>query len=147
MSVTSSTVHYTCNSCSVTYWENVLKYMHSVISYNTKTCLVSWQCKPGLWCLITLHPSSHIWHRLASRSILGHALLSALIIRYRRSYDSEYTAPLVNHHIWPALMQGVRVVVKGEANTRRGASLVSCHKLIQVHSVCVLIWFDGLYGI
>ncbi|KAK7500618.1 hypothetical protein BaRGS_00008193 [Batillaria attramentaria] len=43
--------------------------------------------------------------------------------KYRRSYDSEYTAPLVNHHIWPALMQGVRTVVKGEANTRRGASL------------------------
>nr|KAG5709303.1 hypothetical protein BaRGS_018055 [Batillaria attramentaria] len=33
--------------------------------------------------------------------------------KYRRSYDSEYTAPLVNHHIWPALMQGVRTVVKG----------------------------------
>ncbi|XP_076468506.1 mitochondria-eating protein-like isoform X1 [Babylonia areolata] len=45
--------------------------------------------------------------------------------KYRRSYDSEYTAPLVGHHIWPALMQGVRVVVKGEANTRRGASLSS----------------------
>lgn len=43
--------------------------------------------------------------------------------KYRRSYDSEYTAPLVNHHIWPALMQGVRTVVKGEACTRRGASL------------------------
>ncbi|KAL8622224.1 hypothetical protein ACOMHN_043747 [Nucella lapillus] len=46
-------------------------------------------------------------------------------IKYRRSYDSEYTAPLVGHHIWPTLMQGVRVVVKGEANTRRGASLSS----------------------
>lgn len=45
--------------------------------------------------------------------------------RYRRSYDSEYTAPLVNHHIWPCLMQGIRVLVKGEAHTRRGASLVS----------------------
>ncbi|XP_076446859.1 mitochondria-eating protein-like [Babylonia areolata] len=43
--------------------------------------------------------------------------------KYRRSYDSEYTAPLVNHHIWPALIQGVRVVVKGEVHTRRGASL------------------------
>lgn len=46
-------------------------------------------------------------------------------IRYRRSYDSEYTAPLVNHHIWPALMQGAKVLMKGEACTRRGASLVS----------------------
>uniref|UniRef100_A0A2C9KLZ8 Mitochondria-eating protein n=1 Tax=Biomphalaria glabrata TaxID=6526 RepID=A0A2C9KLZ8_BIOGL len=43
--------------------------------------------------------------------------------KYRRSYDSEYTAPLVNHHIWPALIQGVRTLVKGEAVTRRGASL------------------------
>ncbi|XP_061163935.1 mitochondria-eating protein-like isoform X3 [Saccostrea echinata] len=43
--------------------------------------------------------------------------------KYRRSYDSEYTAPLVNHHIWPALMQGAKVLMKGEACTRRGASL------------------------
>lgn len=43
--------------------------------------------------------------------------------KYRRSYDSEYGAPLVNHHIWPALMQGTRVIVKGEACTKRGASL------------------------
>ncbi|CAF3833269.1 unnamed protein product [Rotaria magnacalcarata] len=43
--------------------------------------------------------------------------------KYRRSYDSEYSAPLVNHHIWPALMQGSRVIVKGEACTKRGASL------------------------
>jgi len=43
--------------------------------------------------------------------------------KYRRSYDSEYAAPLVNHHIWPALMQGSRVVLKGEACTKRGASL------------------------
>jgi hypothetical protein len=32
--------------------------------------------------------------------------------KYRRSYDSEYAAPLVDHHIWPALMQGPRVIVK-----------------------------------
>ncbi|XP_052719459.1 mitochondria-eating protein-like isoform X2 [Crassostrea angulata] len=44
--------------------------------------------------------------------------------KYRRSYDSEYTAPLVNHHIWPALMQGAKVLMKGEACTRRGASLI-----------------------
>lgn len=43
--------------------------------------------------------------------------------KYRRSYDSEYAAPLVDHHIWPALMQGTRIVVKGEACTKRGASL------------------------
>uniref|UniRef100_A0A671YD07 Mitochondria-eating protein n=1 Tax=Sparus aurata TaxID=8175 RepID=A0A671YD07_SPAAU len=41
--------------------------------------------------------------------------------KYRRSYDSEFTAPLVMHHVWPALMDGDAVVVKGEAVTRRGA--------------------------
>ncbi len=45
--------------------------------------------------------------------------------RYRRSYDSDYSAPLVNHHIWPCLMQGLKVFMKGEACTRRGAALVS----------------------
>ncbi|CAB1419450.1 unnamed protein product [Pleuronectes platessa] len=42
-------------------------------------------------------------------------------IRYRRSYDSEFTAPLVMYHVWPALMEGNSVIVKGEAVTRRGA--------------------------
>ncbi|XP_062306376.1 mitochondria-eating protein isoform X1 [Osmerus eperlanus] len=41
--------------------------------------------------------------------------------RYRRSYDSEFTAPLVVYHVWPALMEGDFVLVKGEAVTRRGA--------------------------
>ncbi|KAG8003462.1 Mitochondria-eating protein [Nibea albiflora] len=41
--------------------------------------------------------------------------------KYRRSYDSEFTAPLVMHHVWPALVEGDAVVVKGEAVTRRGA--------------------------
>jgi hypothetical protein len=45
--------------------------------------------------------------------------------KYRRSYDSEYSAPLVNHHIWPCLMQGPNIISKGEACTRRGASLVT----------------------
>ncbi|XP_052794777.1 mitochondria-eating protein-like isoform X7 [Mya arenaria] len=43
--------------------------------------------------------------------------------KYRRSYDSEYTAPLVNHHIWPGLIQGAICRMKGECCTRRGASL------------------------
>ncbi|XP_072244833.1 mitochondria-eating protein [Leuresthes tenuis] len=41
--------------------------------------------------------------------------------RYRRSYDSEFTAPLVMYHVWPALVEGNIVIVKGEAVTRRGA--------------------------
>ena len=42
-------------------------------------------------------------------------------IRYRRSYDSEYSAPLVAYYIWPALMDGTTCVSKGEAFTKRGA--------------------------
>ncbi|XP_074524718.1 mitochondria-eating protein [Halichoeres trimaculatus] len=41
--------------------------------------------------------------------------------KYRRSYDSEFSAPLVMYHVWPALMEGDVVLVKGEAVTRRGA--------------------------
>ncbi|KAM8874092.1 mitochondria-eating protein [Spinachia spinachia] len=41
--------------------------------------------------------------------------------KYRRSYDSERTAPLVMYHVWPALVEGDAVVVKGEAVTRRAA--------------------------
>nr|XP_046248748.1 mitochondria-eating protein [Scatophagus argus] len=41
--------------------------------------------------------------------------------KYRRSYDSDFTAPLVMHHVWPALVEGDAVLVKGEAVTRRGA--------------------------
>jgi len=44
--------------------------------------------------------------------------------KYRRTYDSEYSAPLVNHHVWPCLMQGARVISNGEACTRRGHSVV-----------------------
>nr|XP_006823080.1 PREDICTED: mitochondria-eating protein-like isoform X2 [Saccoglossus kowalevskii] len=45
--------------------------------------------------------------------------------KYRRSYDSEYSAPLVSHFIWPALIDTTtgKVLLKGEAVTRRGASL------------------------
>ncbi|XP_044274332.1 mitochondria-eating protein isoform X2 [Varanus komodoensis] len=41
--------------------------------------------------------------------------------KYRRSFDSEFTAPLVAYHVWPALMEEDSVIVKGEAVTRRGA--------------------------
>lgn len=51
--------------------------------------------------------------------------------RYRRSYDSEFTAPLVLHHVWPALMEGSSVIVKGEAVTRRGA-LVPTLKYLEI---------------
>lgn len=45
--------------------------------------------------------------------------------RYRRSYDSEFSAPLVMYHVWPALVEGDAVVVKGEAVTRRGAVVLT----------------------
>ncbi|OWK13795.1 hypothetical protein Celaphus_00017507, partial [Cervus elaphus hippelaphus] len=41
--------------------------------------------------------------------------------RYRRSYDSDFTAPLVFYHVWPALMENDCVIMKGEAVTKRGA--------------------------
>ncbi|KAM6439839.1 mitochondria-eating protein isoform 2-T5 [Liasis olivaceus] len=41
--------------------------------------------------------------------------------KYRRSYDSDFTAPLVAYHVWPALMEEDSVIVKGEAVTRKGA--------------------------
>ncbi|XP_077135895.1 mitochondria-eating protein isoform X4 [Ranitomeya variabilis] len=41
--------------------------------------------------------------------------------KYRRTYDSELTAPLVFYHVWPSLMENDIVVVKGEAVTKRGA--------------------------
>lgn len=57
-----------------------------------------------------------------SLSVFSHTSLSD---RYRRSYDSEFTAPLVIHHVWPALTEGGAVVVKGEAVTRRGALVLA----------------------
>lgn len=41
--------------------------------------------------------------------------------RYRRSYDSDFTAPLVVYHVWPALMENDSIIVKGEAVSKRGA--------------------------
>lgn len=50
-------------------------------------------------------------------------------VRYRRSYDSEFSALLVMYHVWPALVEGDSVIVKGEAVTRRGA-VVRRHTMI-----------------
>ncbi|XP_069779191.1 mitochondria-eating protein [Narcine bancroftii] len=41
--------------------------------------------------------------------------------KYRRSYDSDFTAPLVVYHIWPTLVENDIIVAKGEAFTKRGA--------------------------
>ncbi|XP_044537668.1 mitochondria-eating protein [Gracilinanus agilis] len=41
--------------------------------------------------------------------------------KYRRSCDSDFTAPLVVYHVWPALMENDAVIMKGEVVTTRGA--------------------------
>uniref|UniRef100_A0A1I8G3U9 Mitochondria-eating protein n=1 Tax=Macrostomum lignano TaxID=282301 RepID=A0A1I8G3U9_9PLAT len=51
--------------------------------------------------------------------------------KYRRTYDSEFAAPLVAHYTWPALVQGSEVVARGEACTRRGAATSSCRKRLR----------------
>ncbi|NWH87659.1 MIEAP protein, partial [Aegithalos caudatus] len=38
---------------------------------------------------------------------------------YYRSCDSDFTAPFVAYHIWPALMENGVVIVKGEVVTRK----------------------------
>ena len=65
--------------------------------------------------------SKHYWY-------LG-CLIYEIFFRYRRSFDSEYSAPLVAYYIWPALMDGATVVAKGEAFTKRGA-VSSCANTI-----------------
>ncbi|XP_077573408.1 mitochondria-eating protein isoform X1 [Stigmatopora nigra] len=42
--------------------------------------------------------------------------------KYRRSHDSDVSAQLVSHHVWPALMQGGTVRAKGEVVTKKGAA-------------------------
>ncbi|XP_023987778.1 mitochondria-eating protein isoform X3 [Physeter macrocephalus] len=54
--------------------------------------------------------------------------------KYRRSYDSDFTAPLVFYHVWPALMENDCVIMKGEAVTRRGAFWNSVRSLSRCRS-------------
>lgn len=56
-----------------------------------------------------------------SEAVTALTLPCTLSDRYRRSYDSEFTAPLVMYHVWPALMGGGEVVAKGEAVTKRSS--------------------------
>ncbi|XP_056658587.1 mitochondria-eating protein isoform X2 [Monodelphis domestica] len=41
--------------------------------------------------------------------------------KYRRSCDSDFTAPLVFYHVWPALVENDTVIMKGEVVTTRAA--------------------------
>ncbi|XP_010638545.1 mitochondria-eating protein isoform X7 [Fukomys damarensis] len=54
--------------------------------------------------------------------------------KYRRSYDSDFTAPLVFYHVWPALMENDCVIMKGEAVTKRGAFWNSMRSLSRCRS-------------
>ncbi|NWI00787.1 MIEAP protein, partial [Tichodroma muraria] len=38
---------------------------------------------------------------------------------YYRSFDSDFTAPFVAYHVWPALLEDGAVVVKGEVVTKK----------------------------
>ena len=71
---------------------------------------------------VTLVPYLHLLPLLS----VSLSLSLSLFTMYRRSYDSEFTAPLVAYHVCPALVEGDSVIVKGEAVTRRGA-LVLMH--------------------
>lgn len=39
--------------------------------------------------------------------------------RYRRTYDSEFSATSIDYFVWPALVRDRKVVAKGEVVTRR----------------------------
>uniref|UniRef100_A0A8C6N2H2 Mitochondria-eating protein n=1 Tax=Mus spicilegus TaxID=10103 RepID=A0A8C6N2H2_MUSSI len=54
--------------------------------------------------------------------------------KYRRSYDSDFTAPLVFYHVWPALMENDCVIMKGEAVTKRGAFWSSVRPVMRCRS-------------
>lgn len=43
-------------------------------------------------------------------------------VKYRRSAESDFGAPLADHFIWPCLVQGARVVARGELTSKLGAS-------------------------
>lgn len=39
--------------------------------------------------------------------------------RYRRTYDSEFSATTIDYFVWPALVRDRKVVAKGDVVTRR----------------------------
>ncbi|CAO2639673.1 Mitochondria-eating protein, partial [Lemmus lemmus] len=64
--------------------------------------------------------------------------------KYRRSYDSDFTAPLVFYHVWPALMENDCVIMKGEAVTKRGA-FVRWPCIVTIHPQCLIHKFENIY--
>ncbi|XP_068045294.1 mitochondria-eating protein [Anomalospiza imberbis] len=50
---------------------------------------------------------------------------------YYRSFDSDFTAPFVAYHVWPALIEDGTVVVKGEVVTKK---MVMCPRRCRIRS-------------
>ena len=42
--------------------------------------------------------------------------------RYRRTFDSEFSATTIQHFVWPALIRDRKVISKGEVVTKRLSS-------------------------
>lgn len=42
--------------------------------------------------------------------------------RYRRTYDSEFSATTIEYFVWPALIRNGKVICKGEVVTKRLSS-------------------------
>lgn len=59
--------------------------------------------------------------------------------RYRRVSSSEFSACGIHHYVWPALLQGGRVITKGEVVTRRlqigHRTKVPCYNLFSRNQV------------
>ncbi|KAK3696727.1 hypothetical protein QZH41_013089 [Actinostola sp. cb2023] len=98
--------------------DEVMKCLHRIpsinqhIPYNEKL-VVSFlrQCLRVVWSLVALKPPIEIAIALDGDTINE--------TRYRRAYNSEFSATLVHHFLWPALMREAKVIVKGEVVTRR----------------------------
>uniref|UniRef100_A0A6P8I7B6 Mitochondria-eating protein n=1 Tax=Actinia tenebrosa TaxID=6105 RepID=A0A6P8I7B6_ACTTE len=69
------------------------------------------QCLRVVWSLTSLKPPVDIAIALEGDMINE--------MRYRRAYNSEFSATSVHHFVWPALMRESKVVAKGEVVTRR----------------------------
>ncbi|XP_032223031.2 mitochondria-eating protein isoform X3 [Nematostella vectensis] len=79
-------------------------------------------CVRVVWSMVALQPPIDIAIALDG-DIINEA-------RYRRSYNSEFSATVVEHFVWPALMRDGKVVAKGEVVTKR----IPANKLKKDHS-------------
>lgn len=77
------------------------------------------------WAMIALDPSIDL-----PTALEGDVINET---RYRRTYDSEFSATTIDYFVWPALVRDRNVVAKGEVVTRRmsprKAGKVSVHEV------------------